>query len=395
VDEFQDVSPVQYRLIKAWGRGGSIFIIGDPHQSIYGFRGAFPQCFSRFVGDYPDVKHISLVQNYRSARHILDCANAFISGNGALPGHHHLICTRAEGVKARLYTANSALSEALYIAGEISCMVGGMDMLGAHAHGSRRSTSHAAKQARSLDDIAVMYRTNRQSALIEECFTGEGIPYIVSGRGSYLTEPNVRGTLAFIKYLLNANDAVSYGVCRREIFLGNSDRADAAAIKYSALTSLKNPGDFILSLIEDIGLAGDSGLNLLVDTARMYGDMPSFLNNATFGREGDVRRGGGGNYQLSAVSLMTLHGAKGLEFPVVFLCGAGEGLIPYIRRGESNDPDEERRLFYVGLTRAKDELVITSSQSPSPFLRELPAGSIEWIKAEGKKPVQTSIFDGC
>jgi superfamily I DNA/RNA helicase len=90
---------------------------------------------------------------------------------------------------------------------------------------------------------------------------------------------------------------------------------------------------------------------------------------------------------------MTLHGAKGLEFPVVFLCGANEGLIPYVRRGESGDSEEERRLFYVGLTRAKDELVLTSSQPPSPFLMELPAGSIERIKAEEKKPIQMSVFD--
>ena len=202
VDEFQDINPMQYRLVRAWNRDGDeLFVIGDPDQAIYSFRGSDPRCFETLARDCPDGRVIRLNENYRSTPQILDCALPVIA-SGLPPQEREtrrLGAMRPDGCAVRLLTAETPFSEALFIAKEINRMVGGIDMLDAHRQGGAPMREESAP--RGFGDIAVLYRTHRQASLLEECFQKEGIPYNVAGRESYLTDKAVRTALAFFRSL--------------------------------------------------------------------------------------------------------------------------------------------------------------------------------------------------
>ena len=415
VDEFQDVNALQYRLVRAWSRRSEgVFVIGDPDQAIYGFRGSDQRCFTRFLADYEGTRTIRLTTNYRSTPGILRCALS------ALGAPRELVAQRPSGIPVRLLTADDAFSEAVFIAKEINRMVGGVDMLDAHALPETKAVP------RSLSDIAVLYRTNRQARTIEQCLIKEGVPYTVSGREDFLSAPQARAAVAFFRFLLNPEDTLSLGAYLRggalltaaaakRILAGYAEAekgvASLAAIaeaqgcggscvamlqKYKDSVRTEKPAKLIEAWANDMGVAGLECMELLICASVMHGNMAAFLDTLALGSEGDVTRSGQKKYVPDAVSLMTLHAAKGLEFPVVFLCGVSDGLIPYTGRGSSCDTDEERRLLFVGMTRAKEELVLLTSSAPSPFLAELPAGDVETgkaaplRKAEGK---QLSLFN--
>ena len=397
VDEFQDINPVQYRLVKEWGRvGDGIFVIGDPAQSIYGFRGSDPRCFDSFFEDYPSARKIELTQNYRSTPEILGCAQPVVERRSALAAN------KASGAKVRLLTAKDTFSEALFVAKEINRMVGGMDMLEAHA----APASDAPETKRGFSDIAVLYRTNRQAHALEQCLKKEDIPYIVSGRDDFLSDAGVRAALAFFRFLINRADILSLkayleaAVKPSELadkiladyaasdksrpalsgILGALETDMAAAIpaligqleKYAPAAAREKPCTLLESWACDNALFGSPGMEMLINTSVMYGDMASLLKNLTLGQDSDVRRSGKRSYFPDAVSLMTLHCSKGLEYPTVFLCGVSDGLIPFRNRGGDCNLDEERRLFYVGVTRAKDELILLSPLAASPFVEDFP-----------------------
>jgi len=419
VDEFQDVNPVQYRLIRAWSRtDGDVFVIGDPDQSIYGFRGTDPRCFENFFADYRDARRIRLTQNYRSTPEILASAQAVIAVGDS--DAQALQTAKPSGAKVRLLTAQDAFPEAIFVAKEINRMVGGMDMLQSHA--SPASGGCTAKWG--FGDIAVLYRTNRQASALEYCLLQEDIPYVVAGRHDFLTDPDVRKTLAFFRFLLHPNDTLSLKACLEsfgqpkkqvETVLsayaasGKSVAKLAAALEHAApdlvsgtpltgerLTEYaravrKEPPDKLIErFMQDGALDGTREMELLLNTSVTYDGMADFLDSLALGRERDVTRSGKRSYSPDAVSLMTLHAAKGLEFPVVFLCGVSDGLIPFRRRSGECDLDEERRLFFVGMTRAKDELVLLRSPAGSPFLSDLPAGQLITGDARPPKPKPTS-----
>lgn len=430
VDEFQDINAVQYRLIKEWSRNSAgIFVIGDPDQSIYGFRGSDSRCFERFFEDYPQVRQVNLTHNYRSTPEIIHCAKAVISrktdGSQALA----LEAKRQSGPKVRLVDAEDTFSEALFVAKEINSMVGGIDMLDAQV--SRKGP--AGGHIRGFSDIAVLYRTNRQADVLEQCLLKEGIPYVVSGRDDFLSDPEVRRAAAFFRFLLNPGDLVSLRLCLENTGMRHTDLVhellesyaatgkgiqdlDAALKKleqssvpgsfqslmemfrrYEPLAHKEKPSKLIEAWINDNAVSELKSMEMFFSTSVMYDKMSSFIQNLVLGRESDVVRSGGKTYSPDAVSLMTLHGAKGLEFPVVFLCGVTENMIPFRNRSGSCDVDEERRLFYVGMTRAQDELVLMTSRTPSPFVADLPAGAFvkEEVSAVWQAPVfkQLSIFD--
>ena len=408
VDEFQDINPVQLELIRAWGKKSKgIFVIGDPDQSIYGFRGSDAHCFERLKEDRP-VREIRLKKNYRSTPEIIGCALPVLRRSEPV-----LEAQRESGVKTRLLAADSPFSEALFIAKEINAMVGGVDMLAAHAQHKK-----SADTAYGLSDIAVLYRTHRQAELIEECLVKEGIPYVVLGKDNTLTDRRVRGALAFFRILCDPKDSVSLGTCLRA-----DSVAPAVAEKIlDAYGRRKQTAASLVSVLEDAGetkLAGHfetcaplmrkaapaelldlwiSGqgygeeapacLKRLRNMAVFHHRMADFLTALTLGTEGDLKRSGQKAYTADAVTLMTLHAAKGLEFPAVFLCGVTDGLIPFRRKDGECSEGEERRLFYVGMTRAQDELVmLTRQEERSPFLADIPSG----LLAEGpahtrKKP---------
>ena len=404
-DEFQDLNDTQYRLFQEWARhASSVFIIGDPDQAIYGFRGAYPDCFDRFYMDFPNAREIRLSKNFRSTPQIIECALPVIS---RLPGKERAYTSAKQGgCMPRLIKAPDAFSEALFIVKEINRLIGGADMLDAHL-----SPAGGRRPRRGLADIAVLYRTHRQAALLEECLQKEGIPYQASGREDYLLDPQVQRTLSFFRFALNKTSAAAYSLCmrlfgvpeemcRREAEQYPNAQVDpdyfrrlaqqqehsalgrlaALALHYLPRAAKEKPLKLLESYAADTGAAGPC-MDKLFRAALLHKSTAAFLQTLAIGVEGDIVRSSSKRYTPDSVSLMTLHGSKGLEFPVVFLCGLRQGLVPFVREGAACDIDEERRLFYVGMTRAADELYMTSVPPASAFLADVPPESVQTEEA--------------
>ncbi len=357
VDEFQDISPIQYALLRQWNRDGrELFFIGDPDQSIYGFRGSDPQCFVQVQKDYPHTEVIRLEENYRSTAAIIGGACGLISHN---PGpERKLISAAGLGLPVRIVRMAGKRSEGIYAAREINRMIGGIDMLDA------QERQPEEKGVRSFSDIGVLCRTNQQTEAMEEYLKTEGIPYIVTGRGTFLEEKTVRDAVEFFR---NQNSTV---------------------LK-------KKPEGLIRTWMKEHGLTEDKALQKLADMAVFHKNMEEFLENLIFGEEGDLRRCGTKHYTTDAVSLMTLHGAKGLEFPAVIIPGLRKHSIP-LEYGQEDGLEEERRLFYVGMTRAKEELILLTYGEESVFLKEIPEAFVKREKAANDRVTeakQMSLFD--
>ncbi len=406
VDEFQDTSPLQYRLIEEWSRGGrELFAIGDPDQAIYGFRGADAESFLRFQEQ--DAQIIRLKKNYRSTPQILTAAKTVMDRGGVLEA----VCR--PGPSARLLTASGEREEAIFTAKEINRLVGGMDMLDAQGRFGRQE----GRAVRSFAEIAVLYRTHRQSALLEMCLKKEGIPYIVAGREDYLDDPSVRGALSFFRSLLRPEDEAAAWLSRRNFrklsggveadheaekeapWLG--ERYQALAERFGRLCRRGRPSEILHTWMEETGCLEDPAMERLCSMALLHKNMEELINSIAFGRESDLKRCGGKTWTADAVTLMTLHGSKGLEYPVVFINGAGKGLIPleYGGRagGSTADVSEERRLFYVGMTRAREELIMSCAGVETPFLANVPEAAVRReqaeIRTQESRMRQLSLFD--
>lgn len=381
VDEFQDISPLQYRLIRAWNKDGKeLFVIGDPDQAIYSFRGADDQCFERLAKDYPQLHTVKLTDNYRSRAPVITGAIAVIGKNEG--PKRELVPIRGKGQPIRLVKAVSETAEDIFVAKEINRLVGGIDMLDAtNGQGNRE------EKARGFGEIAVLYRTHRQEALLEKCLKKEGIPYVVTGRDDFLSEEPVENAINFFHYLLYPKDQMAYRRCLQ--LFPESDRGEELLAflkgKYEPKIKRESPKKLLLHWMEDINLADTEAMEKLVGMSLCYKTMPEFLDALAFGSEGDLKRCGGKTYTAEAVTLMTLHGAKGLEFPVVMICGVRQEMIPFKNKAGDTDPEEERRLFYVGMTRAEEELILISSAEPSSFLTDIPAAEMTEESAGGEK----------
>ncbi len=397
VDEFQDINAVQHALIAHWSEHGkTLFVIGDPDQAIYGFRGADAQCFDLLLSSRANAKRITLSKNYRSTPQILALANDVIARN---PGpERSLVPTADPGCAVRLLQAPDSFSEAIWISKEIARMAGGVDMLDAQAAGNDRAVT------RSFSDIAVLCRTHRQLEQIETCLAHDSIPCVISGRDSFLENDTVQGLLGFFAALLNPCSEPSLrmalsalwrvpdALCQRAAvalasFGGTEIDAGSLAQELEAFELLKPwleaanalypriRRDKPRKLLEALAnLCGANGrpVEQLFNAAVFHNDMAGMLDDLLAGEEADIRRASGNGYQSGAVRLMTLHGAKGLEFPVVFLAGITAGSLPLEHAGESANLAEERRLFFVGITRAREELILSCGGAPSSFLNDLP-----------------------
>jgi superfamily I DNA/RNA helicase len=294
------------------------------------------------------------------------------------------------------------------VAKEINRLVGGIDMLDAHKTPDKNEKSYISGKTSGFSDIAVLYRNNHQAKVLEQYFQKEGIPYSVAGRDDFLFEREVRRIVVFFRFLLNPADLISLGICLKEMDISRGEalhkiltdysltEKSIAAIttilknhlsdesvkfielidKYGPLVRREKPQYLIESWMDDNGLKDIPSLEMLLNTAVLHEGMPSFLQNLLLGRESDIVRSGRRKYTPDAVSLLTLHAAKGLEFPVVFLCGIKEGTIPLQNRGGDFDLAEERRLFYVGMTRAQDELILMASNPRSSFLSDISRDSL-------------------
>lgn len=424
VDEMQDLNEMQYELIKEWHKGGkSLFVIGDPDQSIYGFRGSSSKYFEQFAEDFKTVKKIRLKENYRSTPEIVHC------GLSALKKQKDsLKPLQKSGEQVHLITTNNSFEEAVFIAKEINRMTGGMDMLDV------QTVDREQKKLKSFDEIAVLYRTHQQARVLELCLKKESIPYKIVGRDDFLEEETVKAAISFFRFLIQPQDVLSLSLYLREIE-GYTEENNQVCIELvkrikivkwteKILASLEaelqkvgimqqwtekiryfypkikkeRPQSLIEEWSQKNGLEEKEELRKLECIAVFYKDMKAFLQNLQFGQEGDIERNAEKQYDSGVVSLMTLHAAKGLEFPVVFLCGLKKGILP-LEFGKEIDIEEERRLFYVGITRAKEELILLAGQEPSVFLEELEGEELKVSKGRKKKEKneiegeQLSLFD--
>ena len=419
VDEFQDINAVQHALVSHWSeKSHSLFAIGDPDQAIYGFRGAQADCFDTFLAAHPDTHLIRLSQNHRSSPQVVEAALSVIRRN---PGMERtLIANRPSNVSLRLMDAPDGFSEAVWIAKEIARMAGGVDMLDAQNNRSERTIT------RSFSEIAILCRTNRQLEQIENALVHDSIPCVISGHDDFLNDKAVQGMLGFFASLIDPHDSASLhaaldGLWRipaaliqpAAVALSSTEKPDAVFLsKELAVFPLLTPWveavrtlaprlaqDKPRKQFENLAalckLESDS-VTKLFNAAVFHNDMPLLLTALRTDDSADIRRTSGSGYASGAVRLMTLHSAKGLEFPVVFLAGLAEGALPLEHAQKETDLEEERRLFFVGITRAKEELILTCGGKPSVFASELPVSVIRGdIRPRNKIPKmeQLTLFD--
>lgn len=395
VDEFQDINPLQYRLLMAWSQAGrELFVIGDPDQAIYGFRGADSECFLRLRDSGIPVREIRLEENYRSGQAILKLAQAAISSN---PGERGKLCpNRPDACPVRLARAESELGEAIFTAKEINRLTGGIGMLEAQENALIRGSA----RNRSFGEIAVLYRTHQEARLLETCLRKEGIPYVVAGREEFLADDRVQGTLAFFRSLLGGREEDVKSSLKLLWKLEDdpvSREVYENAVRTYAPLCWETPQALLERWSADWGWKDVEEMKKLREMTVFYSTMEEMLDALLLGVESDLKRCGQKQYRGDAVTLMTLHGSKGLEFPAVILYGVRKGQIPFESRRHQADVQEERRLFYVGLTRAKEELILTTSGEPSAFLEELPRGLLETEVARSERKARTghqmSLFE--
>ena len=433
VDEFQDTNAIQYAFVRVLaGDTGHVFVVGDDDQSIYGWRGAKVENMQQFLRDHPSARTIRLEQNYRSSANILGAANAVIAHNPGRIGKQ-LWTDTGDGEPIDLYAAYNEMDEARFVVERIRQWV---------------------RDGGSLGDAAILYRSNAQSRAFEEALLSEQLPYRVYGGMRFFERAEIKDALAYLRLVANRGDDAAFeravntparGIGERTLDevrrLARNARVSlwGAAMLATQGTELagraRNALAAFMALVEQLagetaeldlaervdhvlvrsglrehwakesrgGLDSESrteNLNELVSVASRFvrriddddategmSELVAFLSYAALeAGEGQVEAGEDG------VQLMTLHSAKGLEFPLVFLAGLEEGLFPSNRSlDESGRLEEERRLAYVGITRARQKLVLTYAEArrlhgqdmygiPSRFLREIPANLLNEVR---------------
>lgn len=344
IDEYQDTNPAQYLLSKYLAnRHKNICVVGDASQSIYSFRGADFRNIVNFQKDYPGAKVFNLEQNYRSTQNILDAAHAVISKNRSHPVLK-LWTNQDRGEKVEVTETRNEIEEALFIINQIK--------------GS----------GRPLSDLAVLYRTNAQSRNLEEQFLKSGLPYKLVGGVSFYQRKEIKDILAYLRLFQNPKDSVALkraeksGKGRLSKVMESYQEMASQLDKYTTqeiLDQILSKSGY-LALIDDgteVGKARVENVKELRSVAQQFPDLIEFLENVALVENSHQPTT---NHIAEAVTLMTLHSAKGLEFPIVFMVGMEEGLFPHSRSLlDPNELEEERRLCYVGITRAKTKLFLT------------------------------------
>lgn len=452
VDEYQDTNHAQYQLVKLLAsRFKNICVVGDADQSIYGWRGADMQNILDFEKDYPEAKVVLLEENYRSTKKILQAANEVIKNNrNRRP--KKLWTQNDEGEQIVYYRANDEHDEAVFVASTIDNIV--------------------REKVKNFKDFAVLYRTNAQSRTIEEALLKSNIPYTMVGGTKFYSRKEIRDVISYLNLIANTSDNISFervvnepkrGVgpgtlekLRDFAYEQNMSLLDASAnimlspIKGKAAQSVYDFANMILNLRDQLdGLSITDTVEAILDKSGYLDALSmqqtlesqsrienieefmsvtkNFDETNTDGTEDEtgIDRLGrflndlaliadmdDGEAEAAEVTLMTLHAAKGLEFPVVFLIGMEEGVFPLSRASEEPDElEEERRLAYVGITRAEEILFLTNANTrtlfgktsynrPSRFLREIsddllqyqglarPANSSFGVRFTKEEPIQ-------
>ncbi|MBI4036473.1 UvrD-helicase domain-containing protein [Candidatus Daviesbacteria bacterium] len=339
IDEYQDTNPAQYLISKYLGnRHKNICVVGDASQSIYSFRGADFRNIVNFQNDYPGAKVFNLEQNYRSSQIILDAAHSIISKNKTHP-ILKLWTNKNGGEKIETYEARNEVDEASFI---------------------------ISKLKPPLSNFVVLYRTNAQSRSLEEQFLKFGMPYRLVGGVSFYQRREIKDVVSYLRLLQNPQDSIS---TKRAEKIGKGRLAKVMEL-YSEI-HLQLDQYVVLDLLDQIlsrtgyltylddgseeGKGRVENVKELRSVAEQFPGLSEFLENVALVESGYDKKDVG-----EAVTLMTLHNAKGLEFPVVFMVGMEEGLFPHSRSMlSSHELEEERRLCYVGITRAMNKLYLT------------------------------------
>ncbi|HET9258870.1 MAG TPA: DNA helicase PcrA [Acidimicrobiia bacterium] len=453
VDEYQDTNRAQYMLVKQLTAAHrNLCVVGDSDQSIYKFRGADIRNIRDFEKDYPDARVIVLDQNYRSTETILDAANSVIANNTKRTPKH-LWSDKGIGVPIVRFEAEDEHDEAGFIVDEVEKL---------------------QQEGYNLADVAVFYRTNAMSRVIEDVFVRRGIPYSVVGSVKFYDRKEVKDAVAYLKILVNPDDEVSvkriineprrgignttvahldrftqgqritfFEALRRAAEVPQlNGRAQSAVLEFIALIdAIREKAEdhgveaAIKAVLEDTGMVAGYESERTVDAmgrvenlrelagvaaefetsneGAIIGDEPFdsldnlrklevFLESTALVADIDEWDEGAG-----ATTLMTLHTAKGLEFPAVFIVGMEDGVFPHMRSlGDPEELEEERRLAYVGITRAQDKLYLTSAwqrmlfggsnyNPPSRFLQEIPEGLMEKApKRQRNRPADRAAASG-
>jgi superfamily I DNA/RNA helicase len=360
VDEYQDIDPVQYDLLRALsGDGAGLTAIGDPDQAIYGFRGADVGIFGRFAADFPGATTVELTRNYRSSPAIVTAALQAIAPSTLVPGRAAAAAALAAGKPepgdVSFHEAADEHAEAAWIAAAIDQLLGGASF---HSLDSGRADGHGHGKL-GLSDIAVLYRTDAQASALGQALTRAGLPYQKRSHDLLARRPAVSDIM-------------------REMALADPDRGGlvlgqlTAAVR--ALAAARGERD---ATVVDIRAAGE----VLAPLARRCGDdAERFRTEISLGAETDAL-----DPRAEAVTLLTLHGSKGLEFDVVFLAGCERGLLPLRRPGSGpltpDETAEERRLLFVGMTRARGQLVLTCAGRRTRHGAEEAAGRSPFLAA--------------
>jgi DNA helicase-2/ATP-dependent DNA helicase PcrA len=427
VDEYQDVNFAQYKLVSLFAaRHKNLTVVGDDDQSIYSWRGSDYRMILRFEEDFPGAKIFKLEENYRSTQTILEAANALVVNN-TTRSEKTLFTNRAAGEPITAVYSDSDREEARYVIGKIR--------------------EHVQEDA-SYSDILVLYRTNAQSRAFEEAFLSHGIPYRVVGGVGFYARAEIKDVMAYLRYIENPADAVAFrriiNVPRRSIGAQTVNQLVAAAaaagisvgeaVFDSALLKRAVPkkqrelerfaelirdlrdkaktfpvSDLLIAVMEESGYlqemqADDTNdgrarvenLQELVSVAKEFELNPEttsaledFLANIALVSDLDAL-----DPDASYVTLMTLHGAKGLEFPIVFLTGLEEGVFPHSRAVlDDSEIEEERRLAYVGMTRAMDRVYLSfagrrmlfgqiNAHEQSRFIGEMPTVEVVGLPSD-------------
>lgn len=346
VDEYQDTNQAQYTLTRQLSaKRRNLCVVGDASQAIYGFRGANYHNLLSLQSDFKDLKTISLEQNYRSTQTILNAANSMIKKNTSHPVLN-LWTQNNPGEPVSLYQASSELDEAAFIINLIS--------------------GQLLSQQNTFDRYAVLYRTNAQSRVLEEAFLHAGLPYRLASGTHFYERKEIKDCLGYLKYWANPQDQVAFkriekiGKRRLAKFLKLFEQTK----KQPSTLKLLNQVLKVTGYLDLFDPKNEADLNRLENikelrsVARQYPDLTAFLENVTL-----IEREYSPNGQPNGVTLMTVHSAKGTEFPVVFVTGLEEGLFPHTRSLlEKEKIEEERRLFYVAMTRAKQKLYLLCAQ---------------------------------
>ncbi|MEW5762150.1 MAG: DNA helicase PcrA [Bacillota bacterium] len=435
VDEYQDTNHAQYVLVNLLAaRHRNLFVVGDPDQSIYGWRGADITNILNFERDYPEAKVIKLEQNYRSTARILEAANGVIRHNAARKDKK-LWTARGEGPPLVLYCGADEHAEARFVAERVRELV--------------------RREGKSYRDFAVLYRTHAQSRVLEEVLLREGIPYTIIGGLRFYERKEIKDVVAYLRVIANPADGLSLvriineprrgigkvsvqrlfayaretgltpvaSLAHAEAIPGLTKKVAAAMVELGTLLAefAAHPGPVTALVREVYDRTGYWQALVNERTVEAETRMENLLEFLTVTQTFDASTGGTLSEFLAelalltdldryderadAVTLMTLHSAKGLEFPVVFLVGMEESIFPHARAlYEPRELEEERRLCYVGITRAQERLYLThcaqrmlygryGENRPSRFLEEIPPELTE-VWEEEAAPAEAAFAPG-